>query len=114
MNTKQIGYDAENKASEYLQSNGYAIIERNYRIREGEIDIIALKDGTISFVEVKKLPETWEDIDISSKITMQKIRKIKRTASVYLFEHKKIRYNSISFDVAAVKNSTVTYYCGAF
>lgn len=49
----QVGKDGEDKACEYLVQNSYNIIERNFRCRSGEIDIIANKDDLILFVEVK-------------------------------------------------------------
>src|SRR5512136_3123638 len=52
MNRKETGAIAENIAADYLSKRGYKIRERNYRTREGEIDIIAEKDGTLVFVEV--------------------------------------------------------------
>ena len=53
MNRKETGAIAENIAADYLSKRGYKIHERNYRTREGEIDIIAYKDGTLIFVEVR-------------------------------------------------------------
>lgn len=48
-----IGKLGENAVTQYLEKNGYKIISRNYRIRGGEIDIIAEKNEFIAFVEVK-------------------------------------------------------------
>ena len=53
MNRKETGALGENIAADYLSKRGYTIRERNFRIREGEIDIIAEKDGTLVFVEVR-------------------------------------------------------------
>lgn len=47
------GLWGETYAARYLRDNGYEIIAGNYRCRMGEIDIIAEKEGIISFVEVK-------------------------------------------------------------
>jgi putative endonuclease len=53
-NTRAIGTSSEDAAVEYLTAQGYTIIERNYRMRNGEIDCIARdKNGTLVFVEVK-------------------------------------------------------------
>jgi putative endonuclease len=52
-NTTKIGLDAEAKACEYLDNIGYKIIERNYRNRFCEIDIICANDEYICLVEVK-------------------------------------------------------------
>lgn len=48
-----IGRLGEDKAAEFLLKNGYKILARNYRIRGGEMDIVAFKRGVLAFVEVK-------------------------------------------------------------
>jgi len=50
---RKIGERGENEASRYLEREGYRILERNWRCRTGEIDIIAVRDGILVFVEVK-------------------------------------------------------------
>lgn len=45
MNKRQTGSQYEEKAAEYMKQHGYQILERNYRCRQGEIDIIA-QDGS--------------------------------------------------------------------
>ena len=53
MDTKTVGQEGEERASKYLMENGYCIVERNFRTKYGEIDIIAAKGGAVAFVEVK-------------------------------------------------------------
>jgi putative endonuclease len=48
-----IGHWGEEMAAHYLQERGYTILERNLRTAHGELDIVACKDNTIIFVEVK-------------------------------------------------------------
>jgi putative endonuclease len=50
---QRLGSEGESLACEELERRGYRIIERNYRTRSGEIDIVAEDAGTIVFVEVK-------------------------------------------------------------
>ena len=50
---RKKGNMGEDAAADYLTRKGYEILDRNYRIRDAEIDIIAKKDGTVAFVEVK-------------------------------------------------------------
>lgn len=50
---KQLGSSGEDLATDFLESKGYKIIERNLRLRVGEIDILAQDSGTIVIVEVK-------------------------------------------------------------
>ena len=53
MHSRDIGALGENIAAEYLTGLGYKIRERNFRSREGEIDIIAEKDDFLVFIEVR-------------------------------------------------------------
>ena len=48
-----IGSEGERAAAEFLEARGYRILERNYRTRLGEIDLVADEGGTLVFVEVK-------------------------------------------------------------
>jgi hypothetical protein len=47
------GREGEEKAADYLQGKGYGILARNFHSRTGELDIVAVKDGTVAFIEVK-------------------------------------------------------------
>ncbi|MDD3678819.1 MAG: YraN family protein [Patescibacteria group bacterium] len=89
LNTKKIGDLGEDIACDFLTSNNYKIIIRNYRSRYGEIDIIALdqKDDFLVFVEVKK--KTSDRFgEPSEMINERKIKKIIATAEFFLQENK--------------------------
>ncbi|MDP2076936.1 MAG: YraN family protein [Sulfuricurvum sp.] len=81
MHTKAKGNIAEDRACEYLRSNGYRIIDRNVYNRFGEIDIIALKNNVLHFVEVKS-GVTYESA--VHNITKSKLQKLNRTLQTYL------------------------------
>ena len=86
MTTKsEIGKYGEDLAREYLISNKYRIIERNYRKPWGEIDIIAKdSDGTLVFVEVKTLRDSVNfGLKPEDQLTSSKLKKVARTASLY-------------------------------
>ena len=85
--SKEIGNHAEDQAAEYLNMQGYQILERNYFARVGEIDIVAKDDKTICFVEVKERAYGGYGGAISA-ITNQKLQKILKAARLYLYEHK--------------------------
>ena len=53
MERRELGAWGEERAAKYLRGKGYTILERNFRCRSGEIDIIARRGGIITFVEVK-------------------------------------------------------------
>jgi putative endonuclease len=55
---KSLGKKGEDRACEFLEANGFTILERNFRLASGEADIIAEKDNVIYFVEVKTRRET--------------------------------------------------------
>ena len=101
VSTHEKGVIGENKACSFLQEHGYSIIERNFRIRGGEIDIIAQKDDFLVFVEVKSLPHG--DIDtLSSELGIRKQQKIIKTAKYYLQNNRQYNYQYIRFDVLAL------------
>ncbi|MDD7704548.1 YraN family protein [Campylobacter sp.] len=75
-----FGFEAENRACEYLHSLGYNIIERNFHSKFGEIDIIAKRADMLHFIEVKATNTTNSAI---YRITPAKMRKILRTIEFY-------------------------------
>lgn len=82
MTTKEIGAYGENAAAEYLEEQDYDILERNFRMKLGEIDIIAEKDGSMVFVEVKTRKNNFFG-EPSEYVNYKKQKKIRRTALVY-------------------------------
>ncbi len=101
ISSHEKGRQGEDRACRYLVEHGYDILARNFRIRSGEIDIIAQKDGYIVFVEVKSLPHG--DIDtLSSELGIRKQQKIIKTAKYYLQNHRQYNYQYIRFDVLAL------------
>ncbi len=83
MTTKEIGDCGERVAVRYLENKGYEIIERNFRMKMGEIDIIAECDATVVFVEVKtRKSNTYGEP--SEYVNAKKQAHIKNTAMVYM------------------------------
>jgi putative endonuclease len=97
---KEVGTYGECEALKYLKKSGYIIIERNFRSKYGEIDLIAKDGDYITFVEVKlrygKLYGTP-----SESITYSKQLKIYRTAQYYIMK-KKLYDNYFRFDVIEI------------
>ncbi len=85
-NKNASGAWGEEAAVRFLQSEGYRIAERNYRLRCGEIDIIAEKDGILAFVEVKTRKSAAYGSP-SEYVGAEKQRKIRMTAELYLCSH---------------------------
>ncbi|MDE5548747.1 MAG: YraN family protein [Clostridia bacterium] len=112
MNTRQSGIEGENLAVEYLKKSGYKILERNFSNRTGEIDIIAQDGKYIVFVEVKTRENTQFGMPIES-VTIQKARKIIRTAECYLL-YKKKQNSLCRFDVIEVLRGEVNHIKNAY
>lgn len=99
---KQDWYLAESIACEYLQGRWYYIIERNYTIRWGELDIISSIWDTVVFVEVKLVNHV---LDIHDYITPTKLKHLYKTIEYYMREH---RHNGdIQLDVIFVRYDQV-------
>lgn len=87
MTNLQIGNFGEDLACHFLLDSGYKILERNYRIRGGEIDIVA-KDGEyLVFVEVKARFNHKYGLP-SESITPWKIKSLIKTAMFYVVKNK--------------------------
>ncbi len=105
MNAKhKRGKFGEDYTAEYLMNNGYEIIARNFRRRGGELDIVALKGGVLTVVEVKtrKFGSLTEGIDA---ITHTKKKNIILTAVKFLQENEP-EYSEMRFDVAEIVVTT--------
>ena len=96
----KVGRKGEDLAAEFLKSNGYTILGRNYRAVRGEIDIVAQEDEVLIFIEVKSGyskdfgdPENW--------VTERKQQQIGKVALAYLQQHD-VHDMDCRFDVIAV------------
>lgn len=77
------GYQAESLAAEYLTSQGYNVLTRNWRVKWCEIDLVATKEGQYYFVEVKYRQDATHGDGVAA-ITPQKLDQMKRAALIYL------------------------------
>lgn len=78
--SRQKGNVAENLACDFLQANGFEIVERNFFARFGEIDIVAKKNGILHFIEVK----SGKNFHPAQNITPQKLNKILLALNRYI------------------------------
>ena len=101
LSTREKGNLGEDRAVNFLLSQKYEILDRNYRIRTGEIDIVALKDDTVVFVEVKSLPHGYLEI-LSHELNSTKQKKIIKTSKSYLQNHRQYSNRFIRYDVLAI------------
>jgi putative endonuclease len=81
VHTRARGNIAEERGCEYLRNQGFRIIDRNVYNRFGEIDIIAIREDVIHFVEVKSAMSYEQAVN---NITRAKLQKLNRTIQTYL------------------------------
>lgn len=99
---KDRGRKAEQAACEHLLSHGYTVVERNWRCRTGEIDIIARQGNTLVIVEVRSRSQQAAAFGTPAEsITARKIKQVRDTAAVY-FHRTGLSDANIRFDVVAV------------
>ena len=98
--SKRKGFQAEAAAGAFLRGKGFRILERNYRSKTGEIDLIAEKGGQLHFVEVRFRADP-KDCSPQETVTPAKLRRIRMTAACYL-QQKGLYQKGAQIDVIAI------------
>lgn len=115
MKTSQQGQIAENEACKFLQQHGLKLVEKNYRCRTGEIDLIMQDKEELVFVEVRYRAKSDYGSALDS-VDQNKIQKVISAASHYVSKHQPdlpMRFDVIGFD-ASYKPKWVTNAFSAF
>jgi putative endonuclease len=111
-----LGRQGEDAATAELERRGYTILERRYRTRHGEIDIVAEDGDTVVFVEVKARL-TGERGTAAEAVTVEKQRQLVAMARDYLSRHRlterRCRFDVVALDGAGEEQRLVVYR-GAF
>jgi putative endonuclease len=103
---KLLGKAGEDRAAKFLADQGYRILERNYRTPHGEIDLIALHQGTIVFIEVKtRTSDAFGAPELA--VTPQKRLRMVKSALGYI-KHRKLHQAPCRFDVVAISAAAET------
>ena len=107
---QRLGKQGEDMATEYLRRRGYTILDRNFKARYGEIDIIALDHNILVFVEVK----TREDASFGTPeeaVTPRKLREVVRTTEYYKMLHPELP-DAMRVDVIGIQitGTKTTYF----
>ena len=113
MNTRRTGADGEEIAARYLSGKGMRIVQRNFRCRRGEIDIIGYHDGYLVFVEVK-YRATAAMGRAEEAVGAAKRRQICRVADCYRYMHSVSSSVPVRYDVVAISGEAVCWYQNAF
>ncbi len=111
--SQKIGELGEDVACKYLEKHGFAVLERNYTKKWGEIDIIANKEGKLYFIEVKSVSRDLDHLNSAVENVTRgtfrpeenmhpwKMKRLARTVSTYLI-HKRIGNTPWQFDLLVV------------
>ena len=116
MTSAEIGSAGEKIAALYLEKKGYKILRRNYRVKGGEIDIIAENDDIISFVEVKTRSVDYIS-DGFEAVTKSKQKLIIKAAAEYFYRcgsDKQPRFDVVSIVLDGKKVVGFNYITDAF
>jgi putative endonuclease len=110
---RQLGQAGEAAVADWYVANGYEIIARNWRCRDGELDLIAVRSRVVVFCEVKSRSSEAFGTPAEA-VTPVKQRRIRRLAAQWLQGQTAIRPRAIRFDVAGVLRGEVEILEGAF
>ncbi|NBJ91506.1 YraN family protein [Parablautia muri] len=113
MNQKEIGKRYEEKAAAYLEENGFTLLAKNFRCRQGEVDLIGIHDNCLVFVEVKYRKSTMSGTP-EDAVVPAKQRKICLVSDYYRIRHPLESTRQIRYDVVAISGETVSWYQNAF
>ena len=114
LSTASKGAQGEAAAAAFLQSQGWCVLERNFRCRAGEIDLIVRRDDLVAFVEVKAWRSVPEE-DLGRSVGPRKRGRIARAARVYLSRHPELAPAHLRFDVVFLGGEeSIRHIAGAF
>jgi len=104
MNTKSKGNLSESVVCDFLVSRGYEILDRNYLRKWGELDIIAIKEGSLHFIEVKSDFRKNQNDGYRAEELMHNLkqRRLRRMVATYLVDKKYGLDHPFIFDLAIV------------
>lgn len=100
MGTRQLQHLGEESAARHLKARGLRILARNWRIKQGELDIVAADGSILVFVEVKAR-RTGDFVDPAEGVDYRKQVRLRRLADAYLAIERP-RFSSCRFDVVSV------------
>ena len=113
MSRKTRGNAGELAAERWLADHGYHILERNFRCKFGEIDLIAFKDNVFVFVEVKYRSSRKSGC-AEETVPFVKQKRICATADYYRMIHHITERYGFRFDIIAINSGNIRHIENAF
>ena len=112
-NNRATGSIYEEKIAAFLKQNGFMILERNYRCKQGEIEIIAKDGNSFGWIEVNGRARGSAGFSLEA-IDHRKAMRIRNAAVYYLFSHQFPEETPCRFDAAGIDGEEITYIRNAF
>lgn len=105
-----VGTIGEDAVCTYLKRKGFKVIDRNYLKKWGELDVVAIKDKKIHFIEVKSVSRKFEDVPHETRVGYRpednmhpwKLQRLARTIQSYVLDKNVSDDTEWQFDVATV------------
>lgn len=113
MNNRQKGALYERKAAEFLEKQGVRIVERNFRCRQGEIDIIGYHSTCLVFFEVKARDSMVSGTGAEA-VDLKKQKRICRAADYYRYLHRIGEFTRMRYDCIAIDQGRISWIQNAF
>ena len=113
MNKRKTGQQYEDKAAAYLEQCGFTILERNFRCRQGEVDIIGLHESCLVFVEVKYRRNGARGRALEA-VDLRKRQRLSQAALCYRMQERIPEEIPCRFDVVGIDGGEVTLVKNAF
>jgi putative endonuclease len=110
---KSLGDYGENLAAAWYRRQGFDVVARNWRCREGELDVVASKPGILVFCEVKTR-SSRQFGHPAEAVTVAKQAKLRKAALRFIAETHRGFVPELRFDVAAVEHGKVEMYEACF
>lgn len=98
---RALGDAGESFAAAWYEAAGYTVLDRNWRCREGELDLVVAAPGVVVFCEVKTRRGTAYGAPFEA-VTWAKQRRIRGLAAQWLAAHPEAAATTVRFDVASV------------
>ena len=109
---RALGADGEDRAAAWYEANGYTVVERNWRCRDGELDLVVRRGRELVFVEVKT--RTSDRFGLPAEaVTATKQRRIRKLAGRYLADTGTTA-GDLRFDVVAILGGQLEVIEAAF
>jgi putative endonuclease len=97
---RHVGASGEEAVARWYRAAGYDVLDRNWRVRDGELDLVARAHGTLVFCEVKTRRSARFGLPVEA-VTLRKQQRLRLLAGRWLDEHD-VRHRALRFDVASV------------